>query len=265
MVKKLFKHELVALSRTMIPVCAMVIILAVFGRILQLFEGDNAVYNIVSGFTFGTYFILCFASVIAPIIVGVQRFHKNLFTSEGYLSFTLPVSSTQHILVKLLAYVTVQTLSFVSLAISIAIVFRFEFVVELFKAAGYLIKMIPGISGVHTALYCVELLSLFFFTMCSEMLLFYVCIAIGQTRKKNRVAFSVGVYFLLTVIGQILSSVLSVATEYIDQEKMDAYIEAHTVGCIHGFICVSAIISALIAVACFFVVRYILNNKLNLE
>ena len=52
------------------------------------------------------------------VVLGVIRFYKNLFTKEGYLTFTLPVTSTQHILVKSTTAVLVQIVSIIAIMLS---------------------------------------------------------------------------------------------------------------------------------------------------
>ena len=41
-------------------------------------------------------------------------------------------------------------------------------------------------------------------------MLYYACISIGQTAKKNRILLAIGVYYIYTIIVQVISTVFSV-------------------------------------------------------
>ena len=50
-----------------------------------------------------------------------MRFYKNLLSGEGYLTFTLPFSATQHIVCKLLCGVLVIVIDFIAVIASLLI------------------------------------------------------------------------------------------------------------------------------------------------
>ena len=102
MVKKLFKHEILSYMRLWVPTQIILLAVAFFMRILLFFESDQAIFNIVFGSSVFVYVVACLASMGITFVFGIIRFYKNLFTHEGYLTFTLPVSARAHIFVKLI-------------------------------------------------------------------------------------------------------------------------------------------------------------------
>ncbi|MBQ3093763.1 MAG: hypothetical protein IJC52_01205, partial [Clostridia bacterium] len=98
---------------------------------------------------------------------------------------------------------------------------------------------------------------------------YYTCIAIGQTFKKNRVLAAVGVYFAYTMIVQALSTVLSivfsVSAPFLPIDEWMMALEANPYPFIHTFIAVTLVLGVAMAAVFFLVTRHILKNKLNLE
>ena len=102
MLGKLFKYDMRALSRVCLPMVVLSLILTALGvlsmRVLAGFDSDE-VLNMIVGFTLGSFtgiaFIAAISLFVAGNIITYIRFYRNLFTNEGYLTFTLPVNSGQ--------------------------------------------------------------------------------------------------------------------------------------------------------------------------
>ncbi len=269
MVKKLFKHECISYSRILVPVFGIMLLLSVFLRVLQLFESESVFYGIVFGFSVFAFVLACIACFFITLVLSVIRFYRNLYTSEGYLTFALPVTNTQHLWIKIFTPLLFQTTSVITVCVSALIAMGGELVSEIFKAIAYLLGNID-ISAIHIVLYIVEFLLLLIISYCGEMLLFYSCVSIGQTRKKNRVGFAVIVYVIYMVIVQVLSqafsiiiSVISINSSFL--ETIGSFVVAHPVGTVHIVLCSSLLFGTLFAVIGFLINRHILNKKLNLE
>lgn len=269
MVKKLFKHECISYSRILVPVFGIMLLLSIFLRVLQLFESESVFYGIVFGFSVFAFVLACIACAFITLVLSVIRFYRNLYTSEGYLTFALPVTNTQHLWIKIVTPLLFQIAAVVTVTVSVLITMGGELISELFKAAAYLLGSVD-ISAVHIVLYIVELIALLIISYCGEMLLFYSCISIGQTRKKNRVGFAVIVYVIYMVIVQLLSqgfsiivSIISINTSLL--EDIGSFVAAHPVGTVHIVLCGSMAFGLLFAVIGFLINRHILNKKLNLE
>ncbi len=269
MVKKLFKHELISYSRILIPVFGIMLLLSIFLRALQLFENESVFYGIVFGFSVFAFVLACIACLFITLVLSVIRFYRNLYTSEGYLTFALPVTNTQHLWIKIITPLLFQITAFITVCVSALIAMGGELVSEIFKAVAYLLGYVD-ISAIHIVLYILEFLVLLIISYCGETLLFYSCISIGQTRKKNRVGFAVIVYVIYMVIVQILSQAFSIIISVMSMntslfEKIGSFMVAHPVGTVHIVLCSSLLFSTIFAVIGFLINRYILNKKLNLE
>ena len=271
MVKKLFKHEISALGRLMFPVLCAVLGVGVFARILLFFESDTTAFRIAETSTFVVLCIAVFASIFLTIIFGIVRYYKNLFSCEGYLSFTLPVTPAQHLWVKSLTAVLFETLAVIASVCAVAIALSGEPISEIWKAGTYLWGlMAEKVNTTHIILYCIEFVVLLFLVSFGNFFLYYTCITIGQTAKKNRVMWAVGVYFIYYIIMQIISTALMIFMsvfmyEIPFEEMITEMIEKHPYAFVHtillGCIVLYIIWSALLFIVCHTIIR----KKLNLE
>ncbi len=96
MLRKLLKYEFKATARTFLPIYIAIILVSIVNRLVRLTSSDLA-FNLTSMVLAGLFIALGVLTIIAI----VQRFKKNLLSDEGYLMFTLPVSSAKLILSKL--------------------------------------------------------------------------------------------------------------------------------------------------------------------
>ena len=105
MLGKLIKYEFKAMGRVMLPLYVVMIFLAgLLSFNLKTGMNDSAQsllqkFAIILAFLF---FAAVMAVFVVMVIMVIQRFYKNLLGTEGYLMFTLPVSTWQHILSKAL-------------------------------------------------------------------------------------------------------------------------------------------------------------------
>ena len=111
MVKKLFKHEFLAWLRIMGILWAVMLTVAAANRIFQCFENDSNAYIVVFVLSVVAFVLTLTVCMSICEIFGVVRFYKNLFTGEGYLSFTLPVTTSAHIWVKALTFAVMMLLT----------------------------------------------------------------------------------------------------------------------------------------------------------
>lgn len=268
MVKKLFKHEFLAWLRIMAIVWAVMLTVAAANRLFQCFENPSNAYMVV--FVLGVVAFVLTLAVCMTIceIFGVVRFYKNLFTGEGYLSFTLPVSTTAHIWVKALTFGAMMLLTLLVTCLSVLIVCSNEVMMEVGKAAAYLMAKIPAHAQGHLIGYGIELFVLLLTGCVFGPMLFYACICIGQLFRKHRLLGAIGVYFGYYYICQILTSVLSFSMSFVEFEFAEQWLdklETFPFGLFHGILWGMILWNALFGMVYFLICRHITAKKLNLE
>lgn len=275
MVKKLFKYEIIYYLRTLMPFELVLLGMSLLIRISQFFEGEEKIYGIMNGFSIFGYVMAIIVCFVLLFIVSITRFYKNLFKNEGYLMFTLPVTASEHLWVKVLTAILFGILTVINVAISIMVATAGELCGEIFKAAAYLIKDAAAqIGTANLIFYIIEYVLLLMIASATGYMLYYACISVGQLARKNRVLAAVGVYFGYSAVMQLLSSILMTVfsaffanTDFIDNIELiiGNLTQNQVYLLIHGVMLLAMAFSAVGFAIYFLVSKYVISNKLNLE
>lgn len=268
MVRKLFKHECIAHLRVWLPVNLILLAVALFGKIIQFFESDQIIYDTAISSSVTIYIVAIYVAVGFTSLFPLIRYYKNLFSGEGYLSFSLPVTPSQHIFVKLLGALVFSVATTVAIILSLCIITSGDLLLEICRAAEYIIRQVVRELKVHFWLYLLELLVLSVVASSASYMFYYTCITIGQTAKKHRIGAAIGVYFIFYIVTQVISSILLVFAAIIPEETWESWGKAFadnyraSIHILFGVLIVGCLLYAAIM---FLVSRTIIAKKLNLE
>jgi len=221
MLKKLLKHEWNSVSKVLGPVNLGVILITLIGSIIlstDLLDGNNMFHMIVLLLSLYIISLMTFASV--TLIYVYVRFYKNLFTAEGYLMYTLPVTGTQLFHSKLLVgffWSGVNTmltmLSTIILAFTATLhTAREEDIQYIFSSANDSVKdfRFEDILGYQPVVFFMIIILVILTSCLSSILMVYLSILLGQLVEKNRLAASIGFYMVIYLINQIFSSIVMI-------------------------------------------------------
>ncbi len=266
MVKKLLKHEIVYYIRTLLLFWPWVLLTGIMARLVNHFYDDSTVMRIALASSTILLVLSVFALMLYSFFAGVVRFYKNLYSSEGYLTFSLPVTNLQHIFVKLLSSVAVLLVSGLVVLVTLSIAYSWEPFRVIWHTLEELFRLFPP---VHLIFYLLEITGLLLVGMISVPLLFYACISVGQLAKKNRILLAIGAYYIHDVILRILGTVLVILLSVLAQAEfvqtlLRWFLENLDLG-IHLLLLGSLLIVSGFAAVYFFITYYIMNRKLNLE
>lgn len=269
MVKKLFKHEFLAYARVMSIVYIILLTVATANRIIQIFEADTTAYTIISSISGITYGISIFMAFIYTFWMSIVRFYRNLFTAEGYLTLTLPVTATQHIIVKVVTAVAFGFITVLVALLSGCIASMGELLVEIWKALIYLFKETFEEHGIQTVLVGIGLTILLLVGTFTNTLLYNMFVAIGQLSKKNRVHAAFGAYFVFYIISQVVVTVIGIGFSNLAfngvLDKIVTWIDRNPYTATHIGIWVGILLTIIFGYIEFIVTKTIITKKLNLE
>ena len=270
MVKKLLKHEFMYYVRTFGLFLPIVLVIGVMARVFRLFDNGDTINDIMIFSSSAMLVVSCAAVVLMSNVVGIVRFYKNLFTAEGYLSFTLPVTNGEHIFVKLLASLVCQTVCFLVAVAAAVIALSGDLLDSMWRDCSMMINILwEGVGPAHCIGYALEMVLLMILSGVANMLLFYACIAVGQTAKKNRIVMAVVAYFVFYIATQILATVFTVVLAVLGMTEalngIGEWIAYHPMATIHIYLCGIAVLTAAMSVLFWIVTQKIMTNKLNLE
>ena len=198
MLGKLIKHEFRATGRILLPVYLVMLLTAALVRGFQVLTEQTAGEFMRALAVFG-------GSILAFVLM-IYRFYKNLMTDEGYLMFTLPVTTGQLIWSKmivsavwLLATAAMDVLSmFISVFDSAA--WR-----DIFQLPGLLWQQLREYAG-NLGLIPAELVVLVLLAALVCFLKFYAAIALGHSFTNRKMLLSVAFFAAFSVAEQIAAS-----------------------------------------------------------
>lgn len=257
MVTKILKHELYAIFRVLIFFGIAVLAFAVAGRVLiavMLGSADGTAGLLFVLVVMFYIFAIC-ALIGAAYALGISRFYKTLFTGEGYMTLSLPVTPSQLITGKLLssliAVFAATALSFLSMLIFLA-GWSASAMQEFYDLFGEIGNAIATIAWNDPWLVVEGVVNLVVTLPMILLLLFFV-ISVGQLftsrRKLATFGFAVGLYIAYSIISSLLMPHFA---------YLSVNVSTHLVSWIQ------IVIKIAIDVGCFLATRYIIKNKVNL-
>lgn len=268
MVRKLIKYDFASYRRLLLPVQLILLGIAGLNRFIQLFEdGTSTVYNIVFTSSIVLYVISIIVALVLTFVVTIVRFYQGMYSNEGYLSHTLPVTPTQHIFSKLLTSVLFYLGTFLAVFLSFEIVTLGEMNIEIFKAAGFLFGKLTEATSGHAVLYLIEIILMVLVGIASGTLCMYFCISVGQLAQKRKILLAFGVYFGLYFIGQVFGTVLIIIFSTMGVDAMEAigsWIAQHTIAFYHLVFCGGIVWELILGLVYFLITKFIMSKKLNL-
>lgn len=294
MLRKLLKHEWRSTWKMPAALCifmALMTLLGSFSFRLPLWQKLTAdsfsftFFDLLAVVILMTYFISIIICLYAIMIYFAIRFYKNLYTDEGYLTFTLPATPRKLLLSKTIVSTFWTLFSSLLLLTSVfALLSIFmrtllgdtqwaEFTTafkEILPAMETAFARYGHISPIGSLFL---LLLLIITGSFSGMLLIYLCISIGQLFRRHRIAASIIAYLVALTLIQTISSVAVLPITF--RVMMDIEQTANLTSSIEAIFSpmasmvpvyyIAAILSILESVVCFFACEYIAKHKLNLE
>lgn len=275
MLIKLMKHEFRATARVMLPLYLVTILLALMTRASSLwtkmvtFEGltGRNFLSLLSGIIAVGFVLALIATFVVAVVLTIQRFRSNLMADEGYVMFTLPVSTHSLVWSKLI----VSTVWFLgAVIIDIVSVMTLVADLEMFQELG---RVMVEISQQPTAynvgngvLLLVELLILFVVFCLTACLDFYAPLAIGHSFAQHKMLLSVAFFFAIQVAAQIISGTLLMAgVPYLDSLSFWLSSQVQPMTVVHGMMWGSILITAIYGAILYCLTIRMLHRRLNLE
>lgn len=261
MLGKLFKHEMKAMARLLLPLFLVLAALTVIDRIviyLDIFKGTLA---IIPGFITFAYVLSIVAAIVVTSVLIIIRFYRNLMTDEGYLMFTLPVKSHQLINSKLLASIIWTIASVVLVLASIFVVasgsFDWSDFMDGLRMA--LAEIRAEFDG-NVALFFIEVILMMIIGTVNNILVIYVSIAIGQLFNGHKVLGSFASYIGISIGLQVI---ITLCTGFLGIFFRDSFNDITSITHILFPLVLAFLV---VTTAAYYVVtNFIFNRKINLE
>ena len=268
MLGKLLKYELKATSRVFVPLYIAILVVSIVNGLSLNLE----IFNIQG---LATIILMClFISLfVITIVVTIQRFNKNLLKDEGYLMFTLPVSSKHLVLSKYLTSLIWTFLSFVVAFLSFTIIFMiptykyfdFSYFINEFNLL-FSNMLNLNILGQFLKIILLMIISytIFIFNV-------YLALSVGQLPIFNRFR-NVSSFIGFLVINLLISYAQNIVSLFVNDASVNIeaidninYAISSVTSIVSKGLNIAIVINLIIILVLFFATTYILDKKLNLE
>lgn len=276
MLGKLIKHEFIDTWKLLVLLDVVTIIVgAVLGFAINgaLYAEDYSTStSIIMTMGIGLYVMLLPSlGTITFIYIGVH-YYKSLYSSQGYLTFTLPATTNEVLFSKMLVAFIYELINILCIILSFGLV--------MWGILSWTMDTSPYMSDVLTNTW--EELSEYFCDVpvaisgifCGlayiifNLMTFFFAISLGQLWQKHRIVGAIVSYFGIKIIMSIVSAIYRIAMLNNDMyDSLDpSYFADYNAGSV---LIIAALIKAveylLISAAMYFGCVYITKNKLNLE
>ena len=267
MVKKLIKYDFMSYFRLLLPVQLILIGIAAVNRIIQLFENpDSTAYSTIFISSVVLYSIAIIVLILMTVIISIVRFYQGMYSNEGYLNHTLPVSPAQHIAAKLISSLMFYLGSLLAVFISFVVITLGDVNIEVFKAFFYLVREYFSDYGIEGAAYVLEGILFLLGLRISTTLLYYFCISVGQLVSKKKILLAFGVYFGIYAVTQILGTfiiiLITISPEWI--ENIFNWLTDHPYIAMHIYLNAMFVWEVILGTVYFVFTERIMRKKLNL-
>ncbi len=224
---------------------------------------DSAGISLLMFASVSLVYVGIFAASIVTIIFITMRFYRNLYTSEGYLTFTLPVKTDLIIHSKVITGTLWMFLCYICMITAI-ILAGSGFVSATNAAADEVVTSFGemySFMGFQNPGLIAALIITFIITPFATVVNMYFCVSIGQLWQSHKILGTILCVIGLYVFNQILSMGIMFGSGFwqlltLSGEEIDAMI-----GGIYTKIMLSISIMTLIESIIFYVVSLIINRK----
>lgn len=268
MLSKLLKHEFMVTWKIPVLLDAVLIGLGLMSyvalRAVPHMEDSIGVLVLLFALIGIFYIGLIAASIILQIYL-VLRYYRNLYTEEGYLTFTLPVSPDHILNAKLINGYIWELLSLICTLASLFI-----------AAAGMLQAMavnsaelqefadeMMSIFGVDDPHFIISILLMGIISPLASTMSLYFCVTVGQLWQKHKILGAILCYIGIYVANQIMAQVAIFSSagffEFMDEEFSEGFDPG--LGSLYAGMFTKITVFQLILSVAFYIACILINRK----
>ena len=259
MLGKLIRYEIPALGRKLVPLyIGWAATAVVLGIMVGPLAGKSEFLMVISAMLYAG---VATAIFVMAVILIVQRYKNSLLGDEGYFAHTLPVTASEHIASKAVAALVWVLLSGVALMLTGLLIAVFSgSIKDLFSLDwGLFFQDIFEHFDLKAAVMIVELIIVGALSITKSIMQIYTALTIGHQAKDRPSIASIGAYIGLMVAESFLGRLLMAVIP--DNVLMNFSTRG---GFMIGML-VAAVIMMAISAVYFFICRYLMETRLDLN
>lgn len=276
MLGKLLKYDMRYVARLMPFMYLVAFVLSLFTSLIVFSISKLSEMSFILVMTVPFLLLALVVVAYSGLIMVAMRIYKSLYSDEGYLTFTLPVTPTQLIWSKILLYVIWELMGIIVAIICIALPILtalFTFADQSFFDAikyfidilWYTFKEMFAADNFSMVMMIVVWVLFLLISFLSAPIAILFSFSVGQFANKHRVISAIGIYFAYSMVLSILFSILEL---FIYIPGILASANEAAIGIMssqftwYTFFC--ALLTVIVSSICYLVTKRIMTNKLNL-
>ena len=118
MLRKLVKYDLKSLFKNMWIFYVLLLIDVIVNFILNNYGNRTLALNIIEPIVYLSLILYLLGFILFSVYKTISRYRNNLYTDEGYLTFTLPVSKSKLFFAKFISGFTFNVINFIVVIVS---------------------------------------------------------------------------------------------------------------------------------------------------
>ncbi len=275
MLGKLLKYDMRYVSRIMVVVyiIALSVSLLISGLIFLSFKVEEV--SILLLMSLPMAFLALAAVSVSGLIMIAIRTYKNLYSDEGYLTFTLPVTGDDIIWCKVILYIVWQLLGMIVAAVCVAIPIlvavlcagdgMIDTVKYFFDYICFYIKDTIGFVGNSFNVLAIVSAIYYLISFISAPVIIIFSFSVGQFAKKHRILMAVAVYYAYSVVASTIYTIVEVILIEFSSDAFYASSANLALTELTLFYAIVSAISLVLTSVCYLFTKNIMANKLNLN
>lgn len=272
MLGKLMKHEWLSVWKVPTLLIGVLLVASLLcGSVfaLPMWDSDWAGVSLSAISLIMLYYMAIIVCCVGITVYMAVRFYKSMFTDEGYLTHTLPVTSHQLLLSKVITMSIWSLIGMIAVVISVLIMLGFVciFLIDNFNNLGYELRSLmhelaqleelKGFLGLMFTMILMAIASTFGGTM-----MVVGAISIGQMLRKHRILGAIGAYIGIYIVVQIIGTIASFPVMFgitMTADQKDLF------SVYNGTYLVMTLIYVAVGIGLYFLSEYLIRRQLDLE
>lgn len=273
MLSKLLKYDFKAICKYFVPMTIFMLAYSLLGTLLfninnpSVYE-ESTLYNIAVMLVITAFIVMIIAYNLITQGIIVVNFYKSMATDTGYLTHTLPVKKSTILLSKTLTSVIILAISTLVLGICLIVFLDvpsnfatlYPTIADFFAE----VKDIVGAGTIAWTIVACIFVLLGGYVLSTSM--YFASIAFGQLINRHKIIGSFVSYFVISLIFQIFTSILSFlfSTSSVVLDSVESLERVNT-SIVPLFLVGCSVLELVVGFGLLFVTHWIFTKKLNLD
>ncbi|MFV0274721.1 MAG: hypothetical protein ACK5HL_00535 [Bacilli bacterium] len=250
MFNKLLKYDMTYMFKNMWPLYLVLFATSVCIRVFSILDLQGIFFNGLEGLITFANIVSMILSFGAIVLFSVIRYYKNIYSKEGYLTNSLPVSKTSIILSKYVSTFLMLLINIIFVIIGIQIIGQID-ILEIIE----FLKTINSEEGLTSLAVYFLILMILLAPVLYVANIFLAC-TLGRKTSKNKILNSILLYFVINFVIQLISIIIMGIISLLNSDFKQIFTETT--------VSPDIISSFLIVFICIIIALLIINICLNL-